>query len=119
MTIVHTIVASQAGNECLNQINSEVSVEEVEKLMEDTEEAIAYQEEVSNLLAGNLTNDDVTDVNKELEILEKEDAEFRALQMEVDLPQAPTDRIKPPDVVLDEKKTNFSSESKKKAIVVQ
>jgi charged multivesicular body protein 6 len=33
-----------AGNECLKQLQRELSVEDVERIMADTEDAIAYQQ---------------------------------------------------------------------------
>jgi hypothetical protein len=35
--------ALKEGNESLKQINSQMSAEDIEKLMEETEEGIAYQ----------------------------------------------------------------------------
>ncbi|GAB5372969.1 hypothetical protein AAMO2058_001709800 [Amorphochlora amoebiformis] len=81
--------AMKAGNECLSELNREVSLEEVEKLMDETEEAIAYQEQVSDALADSLTTDDIHDVNNELEKLQKQEEEFAALQLEDDLPDVP------------------------------
>jgi len=66
-----------------------ITIGKVEKLMEDTEEAIAYQDQVSNVLAGSLSNEDVSDVNEELAQLEKEDAELRALELGDQLPEVP------------------------------
>jgi len=56
----------------------------VEKLMEETEEARAYQEEVSQMLAGQMSNQDEDEVEDELEALEHE------LAGPVRLPDAPT-----------------------------
>mmetsp|Transcript_21284 Transcript_21284/g.37841 ORF Transcript_21284/g.37841 Transcript_21284/m.37841 type:complete len:222 (+) Transcript_21284:204-869(+) len=85
--------AMKAGNECLSKIQQEISIEDVEQLMEDTEEAIAYQEQVSDILAGSLSTDDVEDVEAELQLLEKQDAEFRALELEDQMPEAPESKV--------------------------
>jgi hypothetical protein len=44
-----------------------MSLDEVEKLMDDTAEAIAYQEQISRALSGKITEDDEEDLVKELE----------------------------------------------------
>jgi len=62
----------KTGNETLKEINKEMSIEAVEQLMEDTQEAIQYQKEVSDILAGKLTQEDEDDVLKELEEIEKQ-----------------------------------------------
>jgi charged multivesicular body protein 6 len=56
----------------------------VEKLLEETAEARTYQEEVSQMLAGQLSNQDEDEVEDELEALEHE------LAGPVRLPDAPT-----------------------------
>lgn len=62
----------QQGNQVLKEIHKEMSLEAVEKLMEETDEARAYQREVSNLLAGAMTNEEEDAVEDELEALERE-----------------------------------------------
>jgi len=61
----------KAGNETLKEIHKEMSIEAVEQLMEDTQEAIQYQKDVSDVLAGKLTQEDEDDVLKELEEIEQ------------------------------------------------
>jgi len=62
----------QQGNAVLREINKEMSFESVEKLMDDTAEAIAYQKEVSNLLATRVTNEEEDEVLEEFEQLQRE-----------------------------------------------
>ncbi|OJJ49559.1 hypothetical protein ASPZODRAFT_156668 [Penicilliopsis zonata CBS 506.65] len=63
----------QEGTKVLQTINKEMGgIEGVEKLMEETEEARAYQEEIKNMLAGQLSNQDEDEVDAELEALERE-----------------------------------------------
>ncbi|KAJ3091737.1 Vacuolar protein sorting-associated protein 20, partial [Quaeritorhiza haematococci] len=63
------------GNDVLTQIHNEMSVEDVEKLMDDTAEAIAYQNEIDELLSGRISAEDEEEVMKELdEILAQEAA---------------------------------------------
>ncbi|CAF4007417.1 unnamed protein product, partial [Rotaria sp. Silwood1] len=48
-------------------MNEILKLEDIEKLMEDSREAIEYQNEVSNLLAGGLSRADEQDVEAEYE----------------------------------------------------
>ncbi|RAH64921.1 ESCRT-III subunit protein VPS20 [Aspergillus aculeatinus CBS 121060] len=74
----------QQGTQVLQTINREMGgIEGVEKLMGETEEARAYQEEISQLLAGRLSREDEDEVEEELEELQ------RQAQGPVVLPSAP------------------------------
>ena len=44
-----------------DETNIQMSLEDVEKLMDETEEAIAYQNEISAALSGHLTVEDEVD----------------------------------------------------------
>jgi len=61
----------KAGNEVLKEIHSQMSIDEIDQLMEDTQEAVAYQKEIEEALAGQLTSEDEDDVLAELEELER------------------------------------------------
>lgn len=62
----------QQGTKVLKQIHAEMGgVEQVEKLIGDSEEARAYQKEISEMLAGQMSNQDEDEVEDELEALEK------------------------------------------------
>ncbi|GAA5962380.1 hypothetical protein JCM8115_001471 [Rhodotorula mucilaginosa] len=73
------------GNEVLKQLNKEMDLATVEKLMDDTREGIAYQEEVSALLSSRISAQDEEDVLAELAALQAEQ-----VQAGVSLPEAPT-----------------------------
>lgn len=45
----------KSGNEALNRANSVFSVEDIEDILADTEEAVEKQKEINDLLAGELT----------------------------------------------------------------
>lgn len=63
----------QQGNRVLKAIHTEMGgLEHVEKLMGETQEAIAYQNEVSEMLGGRITNQDEEEVEDELAKLERE-----------------------------------------------
>ncbi|KAL4868157.1 hypothetical protein BDV12DRAFT_170164 [Aspergillus spectabilis] len=78
----------QQGTQVLQTINKEMGgIEGVEKLMGETEEARAYQEEISQMLSGHLSNQDEDEVEDELEALHRE------VQGLVSLPNVPTAQL--------------------------
>ncbi|MCJ1466449.1 Vacuolar protein sorting-associated protein 20 [Pseudocyphellaria aurata] len=63
----------QQGTKVLKQIHAEMGgIEQVEKLMGESEEARAYQKEVSEMLGGQMSNQDEFEVEEELEALQGE-----------------------------------------------
>lgn len=87
----------QRGTEVLTMINKEMGgLASVEKIMEDSAEARREQEEISEALAGQLSNQEEDDVEDELEALEREmegvklpDAPSKTIITDGDLPSAP------------------------------
>ncbi|EHA17757.1 charged multivesicular body protein 6 [Aspergillus awamori] len=78
----------QQGTKVLQTINKEMGgLEGVEKLMGETEEARAYQEEISEMLAGRLSTQDEDEVEEELEALQRD------TQGPVVLPNAPSSTL--------------------------
>merc|ERR1712210_412101 len=74
------------GTDLLQQINAEIgSIEDVEQLMDDTAEAIAFQNELNEVLSQSLAEVDEEDVLKELAQLEQMEADELGLEM----PSAP------------------------------
>ncbi|OUM66868.1 hypothetical protein PIROE2DRAFT_5851 [Piromyces sp. E2] len=63
----------KAGNEILTKLNKEMSIEKVEDLMNETAEAVAYQNEISELLSGALTVEDEEAIENELNQLVEEE----------------------------------------------
>lgn len=57
------------GNECLEQMHKIMSLEDVERIMADTQDAVEYQREIDELLGQNLTQVDEEAVLQELEEL--------------------------------------------------
>jgi charged multivesicular body protein 6 len=57
------------GNESLNAMHKLMSLEDVERIMEDTQDAVEYQRQIDELLGQNLTQEDEDEVLKELEEL--------------------------------------------------
>ncbi|KAJ1544682.1 Vacuolar protein sorting-associated protein 20 [Cladochytrium tenue] len=63
------VAGLKKGNEVLAQIHKEMSVEAVEKLMDDTADAIAYQNEIDEAISGRITADDMEDIVAELDAI--------------------------------------------------
>ncbi|KAE9375413.1 hypothetical protein N431DRAFT_402923 [Stipitochalara longipes BDJ] len=77
----------QQGTNVLNEIHKEMGgLEHVEKLMGETADAIAYQQEVSEMLGGQISNQDEDEVEDELDALEAE-------VTGVPLPEVPTTEL--------------------------
>lgn len=72
----------KAGNNAIKAIQSEISLEDVQKLMDDTEEAKAYQDEISAILGEKLSAEDEEEILAEFENLE-------AQIMVQDMPEVP------------------------------
>ncbi|KAK3005620.1 hypothetical protein RJ639_015897 [Escallonia herrerae] len=72
----------KAGNNAIKAIQSEVNLEDVQKLMDDTAEAKAYQDEINAILGEKLSAEDEEEILAEFENLETQ----MTLQ---DLPKAP------------------------------
>lgn len=87
----------QQGTQVLKMIHKEMGgLEGVEKMMGENEEARRYQEEISQALAGQMSNEDEDEVEDELERLEREivgaglpDAPNRTIVGEGMLPEVP------------------------------
>ncbi|KAL1964314.1 hypothetical protein VTN77DRAFT_7134 [Rasamsonia byssochlamydoides] len=98
----------QQGTKVLQAIQKEMGgLAAVEKLMEDTEEARAYQEEVSRMLAGQMSNQDEDEVEDELEALQRE------VEGPVHLPDAPTATL--PEETEEEKAQKAKARAKARA----
>ena len=75
--------ALKEGNEYLKNLNKELTVEDVNKLMEDTAEAIEYQQEVGRILSQQGIQEDDTDLLQQLEQLDAAEA------LDYELPEVP------------------------------
>uniref|UniRef100_A0A8C7F903 Charged multivesicular body protein 6b n=1 Tax=Oncorhynchus kisutch TaxID=8019 RepID=A0A8C7F903_ONCKI len=77
----------KVGNDCLKSLHEAMSIEDVERIMDETQEGIEYQREIDEMLAGSLTQEDEDAVLAELEAI---------TQGELDLPEVPDESL--PDV---------------------
>ncbi|POY73208.1 hypothetical protein BMF94_3541 [Rhodotorula taiwanensis] len=98
------------GSEVLKQLNKEMDLATVEKLMDDTREGIAYQEEVSAMLSSRMSAQDEEDVLAEL-------AELQAEQAGVSLPEAPSHAL--PEVEQPTEAAPIESEAAQEAALPQ
>ncbi|KAM4665117.1 charged multivesicular body protein 6 [Discoglossus pictus] len=74
----------KVGNECLKKMHEVMSIEEVERIMDETQEGIEYQRQIDELLVGSLTDEDEEAILEELEAITQED---------LDLPEAPSEPL--------------------------
>ncbi|TKY73804.1 Vacuolar protein sorting-associated protein 20-like 2 [Spatholobus suberectus] len=90
----------KAGNDAMKAIQSEINVEDVQKLMDDTAEAKAYQDEINTILGEKLSAEDEEEILAELEDLETQvtvqdlpevpPSAHEEIEEKLDLPDVPT-----------------------------
>ncbi|KAM9831249.1 charged multivesicular body protein 6 [Neosynchiropus ocellatus] len=78
----------KVGNECLKKMHEIMSIEEVERIMDETQDAIDYQRQIDEILAGSLSQDDEDAVLAELEAITQGDVELPDVPKE-QLPEVP------------------------------
>uniref|UniRef100_A0A672IZJ9 Charged multivesicular body protein 6a n=1 Tax=Salarias fasciatus TaxID=181472 RepID=A0A672IZJ9_SALFA len=59
----------KVGNDCLKSMHEIMSIEDVERILDETQEAIEYQRQIDEMLAGSLTQEDEDAVLAELEAI--------------------------------------------------
>ncbi|XP_058180630.1 vacuolar protein sorting-associated protein 20 homolog 2-like [Rhododendron vialii] len=87
----------KSGNEAMKKIQSEINLDDVQKLMDDTAEAKAYQDEINEILGEKLSAED------EEEIL----AEFDNLESQITLQDMPEVPARVPSVEEDDEKLDL------------
>ncbi|KAI2658315.1 Charged multivesicular body protein 6 [Labeo rohita] len=77
-------------NQISNLERMVLSIEEVEKIMDETHDAIEYQKQIDEMLAGSLTQEDEEAVLAELEAITQGDADLELPEVpEEELPEVP------------------------------
>ncbi|KAI0715302.1 Snf7 family [Earliella scabrosa] len=82
----------QQGNEVLKEIHKELNVENVERILEETQEAREYQREIDEMLANSLTLADEEAVQAELRELQLQTLRVEEQERPIELPSPPTKR---------------------------
>eukprot|EP00050_Salpingoeca_kvevrii_P013055 m.26638 g.26638 ORF g.26638 m.26638 type:complete len:136 (+) comp4627_c0_seq1:323-730(+) len=57
----------EAGNKALSELQEQLSVDDVERIMDEAADGIAYAEEINSILAGKLNSEDDSAVELEFE----------------------------------------------------
>ncbi|PAV85507.1 hypothetical protein WR25_09874 isoform A [Diploscapter pachys] len=100
------------GNEALKKINAMFDVEEIDRIMDETKEGAEFQQEISDMLSGQLTQTDIADAERELEeLLAGEEGR------ETQLPEAPTHDL--PKKEQEERETERPAKEKKQRVALE
>lgn len=75
----------KVGNDCLKSMHEIMSIEDVERILDETQESIEYQKQIDEMLAGVLTQEDEDAVLAELEAITQGE--------DVALPEVPSEPI--------------------------
>jgi len=84
---VEIVEGMKAGNLALKEL--QLDADEVADIMAETQEAMAKQQEIDDIISGSLSNEDEEDVLAELDMIEQEEA----AHLDFDLPNAPNDSV--------------------------
>ncbi|KAE9466318.1 hypothetical protein C3L33_01763, partial [Rhododendron williamsianum] len=114
----------KSGNEAMKKIQSEINLDDVQKLMDDTAEAKAYQDEINEILGEKLSAEDEEEILAEFDNLESQitlqdmpEVPARMPSVEeddekLDLPDVPTKAPVAPEVVVDDASAGVSARKK-------
>ncbi|XP_003964743.1 charged multivesicular body protein 6-like [Takifugu rubripes] len=88
---IRVIEGLKVGNECLKSMHEIMSMEDVERILDETQESVEYQRHIDEMLAGALTQEDEDAVLAELDAITQGD--------DVALPEVPTEPVpqRPPE----------------------
>ncbi|EFA83358.1 SNF7 family protein [Heterostelium album PN500] len=75
------------GNNALKELHKEMSLEEIENIMSDTQDAVDYQNEISEALSGKFTQEEEDELMAELDQMEKQ-------QLKSKFPEVPNNDLK-------------------------
>ncbi|TEA30689.1 hypothetical protein DBR06_SOUSAS4110143 [Sousa chinensis] len=85
----------QFGNECLNKMHQVMSIEEVERILDETQEAVEYQRQIDELLAGSFTQEDEDAILEELDAITQVTVPpaLTQAQEQIELPEVPSEPL--------------------------
>ncbi|XP_077979739.1 charged multivesicular body protein 6-A-like [Glandiceps talaboti] len=95
----------KVGNECLKKMHQMMSIDDVERIMEETQEGIEYQREIDELLAGSLTQEDEDEILAELDAITQQTEDE-----EIKLPDVPQDQL--PEIEAERKRAKEKEEKR-------
>ncbi|XP_057682150.1 charged multivesicular body protein 6-like isoform X1 [Corythoichthys intestinalis] len=75
----------RVGNQCLKKMHEVMSIEEVERILDETQDAVEYQRQIDEMLSGSLSQEDEEAVLAELEAITQ--------QGDVQLPDVPSEEL--------------------------
>lgn len=89
----------KTGNVALKKVHEILTIDEVERIMDETKEGVEKQEELDAILSGTLTQEDEDDVLNELDELIKLEEGDKAMDVDDEdisdqLPDVPTDELR-------------------------
>lgn len=91
---VQVLNGLKTGNEALKKIHDVMSIDDIERILDETQEAVEKQREIDALLSGALSNQDEEDVLVELDNIIKESLpEMPEEELPVELPEVPSEEI--------------------------
>ncbi|XP_035035572.1 charged multivesicular body protein 6 isoform X2 [Hippoglossus stenolepis] len=82
---MEVIEGLKVGNDCLRSMHEIMSIEDVERILDETQESIDYQRQIDEMLAGALTQDDEDAVLAELQAITQGE--------DIALPEVPAEPI--------------------------
>ncbi|GAV66080.1 Snf7 domain-containing protein [Cephalotus follicularis] len=88
----------KTGNNAIKAIQCEINLEDVQKLMDDTEEAKAYQDEINAILGEKLSAEDEEEILAEFENLETQVTLQDMQEVPATIPLSEEDKLDLPDV---------------------
>ena len=92
---IKVIDGLKIGNDALKKLHDLLSIEEIERIMEESQEGVDKQREIDAVLSGVLTEEDEGEVEAELEALISQDVEPAMPEVPKDilLPDLPEDKL--------------------------